>query len=106
MADYHVVVGVSRTSFLGVGETRSKAYRIEAPDPVTAGERGLDTMVVGPGWRYASVEAKVLSLETGEVVSSMRMHDVKAFGTRRRETDARWTPRVGASSRTGDSDRL
>ena len=90
---------MARTSFLGGGETCSKAYRVEAADPVTAGEIGLDRMVVGPAWRYASVEARVLSIETGDVVSWMRMRDAKAFGTRRKPTVERWHPRVESSRR-------
>ena len=98
---FHVVVGVSRSSFMGGSEVRSKAFRIEANDPVSAGEVGVDRMVRGHMWSYRSVEAKVLDLDRGSEIASLAVDDVKPFGVRRTATAHLWELSAAPSPRSG-----
>lgn len=90
MTDYLVAVGFTRRSFVGRTETGSKAMRIRAADPIAAGELGLDRMVRGPKWAYDCARARVISLESHDVIAEVRTPGIKPFGVARSRTTDMW----------------
>lgn len=90
MTDYLVAVGFTRRSFVGRTETGSKAMRITATDPVAAGELGLDRTVCGPKWMYDCARARVISLDSHDVIAEVRTPGIKPFGVARSRTKNQW----------------
>ena len=90
MTDFLVAVGFTRCSFGGAKETSSRALRIRATDPISAGELGLDRTVRGSKWMYRDARARVISLESQEVIAEVCQPAIKPYGVSRSKTRDQW----------------
>jgi len=90
MTDYLVAVGFTRRSFVGHTETVSKAMRITATDPIAAGELGIDRTICGPKWMYDCAGARVISLDSHDVIAECYKPGIKPYGVARSHTRDQW----------------
>ena len=90
MNDFLIAVGFTRCSFGGATETSSRALRIRATDPISAGELGLDRTVHGSKWMYRDARARVISLESQEVMAEVYQPTIRPYGVSRSRARDQW----------------
>ena len=69
--------------------SQSRDYRVRAKR-LTGGELGLDRTVHGPKWMYRDARARVISLESQEVIPEVYQPAIKPYGVSRSRTRDQW----------------